>query len=97
MKRKLQNEVGVISQGQQPIESEIILDRFDEFTQTTGFCIRTGLKIDFNPNQPYSKESYYIWVREGGDRNKKEKYCHRTGKLSNGLTTINDPIMLSSD
>jgi hypothetical protein len=78
-------------------DSKIVVDRFDEMHfQNGGFCIRTGKPIEFNPNQPYSRESYFEWVNEGSNRNQKENFCHRTGKHSNGMTTINNPILYSS-
>ena len=57
-----------------------------------GFCIRTGKKIKFNPKQPMSKESWKIW-NEYGNEDFPEKYCHKTGKVSNGKTTMRKPIM----
>lgn len=74
----------------------IKIDRFPQFTQTKGFCIRSGVPIDYNPNQPYSREKYYEWIKEGSDRNQKENFCHKTGKPSYGETSINYPILHSS-
>jgi len=57
-----------------------------------GFCIRSGKKIKFNPKQPMTKESWKIW-NEYGNEDFPEKYCHKTGKASNGKTTMRKPIM----
>lgn len=57
-----------------------------------GFCIRSGRKIKFNPKQPMSKGSWRIW-NEYGNIDFPEKYCHKTGKASNGKTSMRKPIM----
>lgn len=58
----------------------------------TGYCIRTGNKIPFNPKKPLSDQAYKSWV-QFGNPNYPEKYCHKTGKLSNGKTSVNNPIL----
>lgn len=60
--------------------------------QAYGFCIRSGKKIKFNPKQPMSKESWKIW-NEYGNEDFPEKYCHKTGKPSNGKTSMRNPIL----
>ena len=69
-------------------------DRIIDETQSKreGYCIRSGSKIKFNPKQPMTRESWKIW-NEYGNPNFPEKYCHKTGKLSNGKTSMNNPIM----
>lgn len=57
-----------------------------------GFCIRSGKKIKFNPKQPMSKEAWKIW-NEYGNQDFPEKYCHKTGKLSFGKTSMRNPIL----
>lgn len=57
-----------------------------------GYCIRSGEKIKFNPKQPMSKVSWRIW-NEYGNEDFPEKYCHKTGKLSNGMTSMRKPIL----
>jgi len=39
-----------------------------------------------------TKESWKIW-NEYGNEDFPEKYCHKTGKASNGKTTMRKPIM----
>ncbi len=57
-----------------------------------GYCIRTGDRIPFDPNKPYSYEAYQSWaIFENWDY--PEKYCHRTGKYSNGRTSMRNPIL----
>jgi hypothetical protein len=60
--------------------------------QTFGFCIRSGRKIKFNPKQPMTKESWKIW-NEYGNIDFPEKFCHKTGKPSNGKTSMRKPIL----
>lgn len=57
-----------------------------------GFCIRTGEKIKFNPKQPLSKEAWKSW-NEYKNMDYKENYCHKTGKPSNGKTSMRNPIL----
>lgn len=57
-----------------------------------GFCIRSGKKIKFNPKQPMNRESWKIW-NEYGNEDFPEKYCHKTGKVSNGKTSMRKPIL----
>lgn len=57
-----------------------------------GYCIRTGEKIDFNPERPFSYKAFKSWVMfENYDF--PEKYCHKTGKKSNGKTSMSNPIL----
>ena len=58
----------------------------------TGFCIRTGEKIPFNPNRPFSDNAYKSWSKYK-DKYYKEKYCHYSGEMSNGETSFSRPIM----
>jgi len=60
--------------------------------ETFGYCIRTGKKIKFNPKQPMSIDAWKIW-NEYGNVNFPEKYCHKTGQLSNGKTSMKNPIL----
>lgn len=63
-----------------------------EQNKAIGFCIRSGIEIDFNPEQPMSKESWRIW-NQFKNIDFPEKYCHKTGKLSNGKTSMRNPIL----
>ena len=57
-----------------------------------GFCIRTGEKIPFNTEKPYSDKAYKSWAQYKNP-NYKEKYCHQTGKPSDGKTSMANPIL----
>ena len=57
-----------------------------------GYCIRTGEKIPFNPKQPMSKKAWKIW-KEYANVNFPEKFCHKTGKSSEGKTSMKNPIL----
>ncbi|MFC7444781.1 phospholipase D family protein [Mesoflavibacter profundi] len=57
-----------------------------------GYCIRSGEKIKFNPKQPMSRNSWKIW-NEYGNEDFPENYCHKTGKKSNGKTSMRKPIL----
>jgi hypothetical protein len=57
-----------------------------------GFCIRTGEPILFNMQKPYSDKAYKSWAQYKNP-NYKEKYCHKTGKLSDGKTSMANPVL----
>ncbi|MEN8185529.1 MAG: hypothetical protein ABFR05_00210 [Bacteroidota bacterium] len=57
-----------------------------------GYCIRTGGQIPFNPQRPYSYDAYKTWSQfENPDY--EENYCHRTGRKSNGKTSMRQPVL----
>lgn len=58
----------------------------------TGYCIRTGIPIPFNPKRPLSEEAYKMWSQYSNP-DFKEKYCHFSGEPSNGETTFAKPIL----
>jgi len=57
-----------------------------------GYCIRTGEKITFNPDRPFSATAFKSWSKYK-DENYREKYCHFSGELSNGETSYAKPIL----
>jgi len=57
-----------------------------------GYCIRTKEEIPFNIQKPYCEKAYKSWAQYKNP-NYKEKYCHKTGKESNGLTSMKKPIL----
>lgn len=57
-----------------------------------GFCIRTGAQIKFNPKQPMSNEAWKSWNKFANE-NYPEKFCHKSGKPSNGKTSMKNPIL----
>jgi hypothetical protein len=58
----------------------------------SGYCIRTGVEIPFNVDKPLSFDAYKAWNKYG-DKDYSEKYCHLTGELSNGETSVRHPIL----
>lgn len=57
-----------------------------------GFCIRTGEKIEFNLKKPFTYKAYRSWA-SFGNVNYPENFCHKTGKPSNGKTSMRKPIL----
>lgn len=57
-----------------------------------GYCIRTGEKIEFNPERPMTNKAYKMWSKYE-DKAYQEKYCHFSGEPSNGETTFAKPIL----
>lgn len=57
-----------------------------------GYCIRTGVSIPFNVEKPMTYDSFKSWSKYG-DVEYPEKYCHFSGELSNGETSVSRPIL----
>ena len=61
-----------------------------------GYCIRTGEEIKYNPERPFCYKAYKSWAKfENHDF--PEKYCHKTGKPSEGKTSMANPILEHAD
>jgi hypothetical protein len=58
----------------------------------SGFCIRTGNEIPFNVEKPMNYEAFKMWNKYR-DADYSEKYCHFSGELSDGKTSVNKPIL----
>lgn len=58
----------------------------------TGYCIRTGVEIPFNVEKPMSYEAFKSWSKYS-DPEYGEKFCHFSGELSNGETSVSRPIL----
>ena len=82
------SELELNEQVERPRREEVIVDENPKY----GYCIRTGVKIPYNPNQPLSREAWIIW-NEFGNMDYPEKYCHKTGQPSNGRTSMRNPIL----
>lgn len=57
-----------------------------------GYCIRSGVQIEFNPQKPYSDKAFKSWLRYS-NVDYQESYCHKTGKESFGKTSMRNPIL----
>ena len=53
-----------------------------------GFCIKCGIKIEYNRDEPYCKSCYSSWLKLQ-DRSISEERCHCCGTYNN--STINRP------
>ncbi|MCT4579803.1 MAG: phospholipase D family protein [Flavobacteriales bacterium] len=60
------------------------------YHSNTGYCIRTGIEIPYNPYSPLSYDAWQVWV-QFEDYDFPEQYCHRTGKRSYGKTSMRKP------
>lgn len=60
--------------------------------KNSGYCIRSGKAIPFNPKRPMSEEVYQSWAKFSNP-DYPEKYCHFSGEPSNGDTTYAKPIL----
>lgn len=58
----------------------------------SGFCIRSGVRIEFNPKMPMSNKAYQSWTKFK-NKDYPEKFCHFSGESSNGETSFNRPIL----
>lgn len=66
-------------------------DKF-EISESFGYCIRTRIKIRYNPERPFCDKAYNSWVK-CQDKNYQEKYCHFSGEESYGETSFPKPIL----
>lgn len=67
-------------------------DENSNFQNEYGYCIRTGEKIPFNPEKPFTYNAYLSWANyENVDF--EEKYCHFSGEPSLGKTSMAKPIL----
>ncbi|MCA0445905.1 MAG: phospholipase D family protein [Bacteroidetes bacterium] len=73
-------------------QSEVRPTREEVESESTGYCIRTGEKIPFNPKRPFCDKAYRNWA-QFSNMDYPESYCHKTGKKSNGKTSMRNPIM----
>ncbi len=64
----------------------------DEVETTQGFCIRTGVPIPFNPKRPFIENAFRSWA-QFGNLDYREKFCHKTGRPSEGKTSMRNPIL----
>lgn len=60
--------------------------------KVSGFCIRTGREIPFNPKKPLSDDAYNNWLKFKNEEYP-EKFCHFSGEPSNGETSFAKPIL----
>lgn len=58
----------------------------------TGYCIRTGEEIEFNPERPMSLNAFKKW-NQFQDVDYGEAYCHYSGDKSFGETSFARPIL----
>jgi hypothetical protein len=72
--------------------SEII---YDLENRKNGFCIRTGVKIEFNFKMPLSRGAFERWSHYA-DVNYPEQYCHFSGEKSYGKTSFAKPVLLKN-
>ena len=66
--------------------------RNDIENPTEGYCIRTGEKIPYNLAKPFTNQAYRNWA-SFRNHSYPENYCHKTGKPSNGKTSMRNPIL----
>ena len=58
----------------------------------TGYCIRTGKQTPFDLRKPMCIEAYQSWAQYK-NLDFREKFCHKTGKPSNGKTSMRNPVL----
>jgi hypothetical protein len=55
-----------------------------------GYCIRTGIKIPYNPNKPMCDIVFKVWAIHE-NYSFPENFCHKTGEFSDGKTSMANP------
>jgi hypothetical protein len=81
-----------VKESPQPVAKQPAPAPEPKVKQPTGYCIRTGVTIPFNPERPMSYEAYKTWAQYEDDRYP-ERYCHFSGESSNGDTSFAKPIL----
>lgn len=64
----------------------------DTADDNLAYCIRTGKKIPFNLEKPYTDKAYASWSK-WKNITYEEKFCHFTGESSDGETCFHTPIL----
>lgn len=59
----------------------------------SGYCIRTGKRIQLNHKRPFDFGAFAEWKKEGMKEEAPEKFCHFSGNLSQGKTSKKQPIL----
>tara|TARA_R110002049_G_scaffold194568_1_gene363470 strand:- start:2735 stop:3643 length:909 start_codon:yes stop_codon:yes gene_type:complete len=86
--KKLEKDLKPVSQKKEQTKKENVGSKTPEI----GYCIRTGEEITYNPERPFCYKAYKSWAKfENSDF--PEKYCHKTGKPSEGKTSMANPIL----
>lgn len=67
-------------------------DNSKSYQKEHGYCIRTGIKIPFDVKRPFSLDAYHSWANFE-NWNYRENYCHKTGRESNGRTSMAKPVL----
>jgi hypothetical protein len=80
---------GSNSKNPKPEREEVVVNKKQEI----GYCIRTGVQIPFNPSRPFCLPAYNEWSQYS-NVDYRETFCHKTGKRSNGKTSMRNPILL---
>ncbi|WP_066224995.1 phospholipase D family protein [Formosa haliotis] len=73
-------------------ETEVIYKEEELDIQEIGYCIRTGEEIPFDLDRPLSYKAFKSWAKFK-NYDFPEKYCHKTGKKSNGETSMAKPVL----
>ncbi len=75
---------------------EQITPKYKQIQIVKGYCIRTGTEIDFNPQRPFCYNAYKSWANFNNDFYP-EKFCHKTGKKSEGRTSKAFPVLFFTE
>lgn len=91
---RISEEIKVTVQKISPVSQEKVEKKKNTISseKLMGFCIRTGIQIPFNVEKPLCYDAYKKW-NEFADAEYAEKYCHFSGELSNGETSVSKPIL----
>lgn len=71
---------------------EVVRKNPSGIISNTGYCIRTGSPIPFNPSRPFCDSAFRSWAQYS-NWDFPEVYCHRTGLPSYGKTSMRKPIL----
>nr|WP_315173936.1 hypothetical protein [uncultured Flavobacterium sp.] len=81
-----------VSEYKKELSRPTVFDNSNSNQKEYGYCIRTGIKIPFDPQRPFCLEAYRSWATFE-NWNYRENYCHKTGRESNGRTSMANPVL----
>ncbi len=73
-------------------QKQVFVEQAVTEPQKGGFCIRCGIEIPSNPDEPYCKNCFVIWAKYENSVYA-EKYCHHCKK--NRKTSMAKPLCFS--
>ncbi len=76
----------------QKVEEKVAKTKEKPSRKHFGYCIRTGVEIPFNIENPMTYDAFKEWNKYKNPEHS-EKFCHFSGEKSNGETSKSHPVL----